>query len=79
MAKGDLIEILVDAGGGAAREYQIRATKAGRKVEAKVSRTTVEVNELTRNNKVVRSARFLAPRVLAVVERPLGDAIDPAA
>lgn len=79
MAKGDLIEVLVDAGGGAAREYQIRATRAGRKVEAKVSRTTVEVNELTRNNRVVRSARFLAPRVLAVVERPVGDAIDPAA
>jgi hypothetical protein len=79
VAKGDLIEILVDAGGGTAREYQIRATRAGRKVEAKVSRTTVEVNELTRNNKVVRSARFLAPRVLAVVERPVGDRLDAAA
>lgn len=79
MAKGDLIEILVDAGGGTAKEYQVRATKAGRKVEAKVSRTSVEVNELTRNNKIVRSARFLAPRVLAVVERPVGDGIGPAA
>lgn len=79
MAKGDLIEVLVDAGGGTAKEYQVRASRAGRKVEAKVSRTTVEVNELTRNNKVVRTARFLAPRVLAVVERPVGDGLDGAA
>ena len=61
MAKGDFVEVLVDAGGGAAREYRIRAARAGRRVE---------VNELTRNGRVVRSARFMAPRVLAVVEYP---------
>jgi hypothetical protein len=31
----------------------------------------VEVNELTRNGRVVRSARFMAPRVLALVEHPV--------
>jgi hypothetical protein len=33
----------------------------------------VEVNELTRNGRVVRSARFMAPRVLAVVEYPVDE------
>lgn len=71
MAKGDYVEVLVDAGGGAAREYRIGATRAGRRIEVKTSRTTVEVNELTRNGRVVRAARFMAPRVLAVVEHPV--------
>lgn len=70
MAKGDCVEVLVDAGGGAAREYRIAATRAGRRLEIRTSRTVVEVNELTRNGKIVRSARFMAPRVLAVVEYP---------
>jgi len=68
MAKGDFVEILVDAGGGTAREYRIGAMRAGRRLEIKTSRTSVEVNELTRNGRVVRSARFMAPRVLALVE-----------
>ena len=72
--KNDWIEILVDAGGGTAREYGVKASRAGRRVEVKTSRSTVEVNELTRTGKVVRSARFMAPRVLAVVEHPASDA-----
>ena len=70
MAKGDFVEVLVDAGAGAAREYIVEATRAGRSVEVRSSRTTVEVRELTRNGGVVRTARFVAPRVLAVVEHP---------
>lgn len=73
MAKGDFAEVLVDAGSGAAREYTVEATKAGRKVEVRSSRTTVEVRELTRTGGVVRTARFIAPRVLAVVEHPSRD------
>ena len=71
MAKGDFVEVLVDAGGGAAKEYVVRANRSGRRVEVKTSRSTVEVNELTRNGRIVRSARFMAPRVLAVVEYPV--------
>ncbi|MDQ6918885.1 MAG: hypothetical protein M3Z98_05960 [Candidatus Dormibacteraeota bacterium] len=71
MAKGDFVEVLVDAGGGSARECSVRANRAGRRVEVKSSRSTVEVNELTRTGRVVRSARFMAPRVLAVVEHPV--------
>jgi hypothetical protein len=73
MARGDFVEVLVDAGGGAAREYVVEATRAGRTVEVRSSRTTVEVRELTRTGGVVRTARFIAPRVLAVVEHPTGD------
>ena len=73
MAKGDRVEILVDAGGGTAKEYEVVASRAGRKVEVKAGRTTVEVQELTRTNRVVRSARFMAPRVLAVVEHPVDE------
>jgi hypothetical protein len=73
MAKGDFVEVLVDAGAGAAREYTVEATRAGRTVEVRASRTTVEVRELTRTGGVVRTARFIAPRVLAVVEHPSGD------
>lgn len=73
MAKGDFVEVLVDAGGGAAREYVVEATRAGRTVEVRSSRTTVEVRELTRTGGVVRTARFIAPRVLAVVEHPTND------
>ncbi|HET6309824.1 MAG TPA: hypothetical protein VFH00_02330 [Candidatus Nitrosotalea sp.] len=73
MAKGDFVEVLVDAGSGAAREYTVEATKAGRTVEVRSSRTTVEVRELTRTGGVVRTARFIAPRVLVVVEHPTSD------
>ncbi len=66
----DRVEVLVDSGGGTAKEYEVRATRAGRRIEVKTSRTSVEVNELTRNGRVVRTARFMAPRVLAVVEHP---------
>jgi hypothetical protein len=71
VAKNDQVEVLVDAGGGTAREYVLRATRNGRRIDVKTSRTVVEVNELTRTGRVVRSARFMAPRVLAVVERPV--------
>ena len=73
MAKRDFVEVLVDAGGGSSREYTVEATKAGRTVEVRSSRTTVEVRELTRTGGVVRTARFIAPRVLAVVEHPTRD------
>ena len=53
------------------RNFDIIATKAGRRVEVNVGRTTVEVVEVTRTGQPVRSARFLASRVVAVVEHPM--------
>lgn len=67
--KGDRVEIVVDAGGDA-RTYEIVATRAGRRVEVSVVRNIVTVSEVTRGGSVVRSARFMASRVLALVEHP---------
>ena len=53
------------------RNFDIVATKAGRRVEVNVGRTAVEVVEVTRTGQPVRSARFLASRVVAVVEHPM--------
>jgi len=67
------VEILVDSGGGTAKTYEVIATRAGRRVEVRTSRSTVEVVEVTRTGVAVRTARFMAPRVLAVVEHPVRD------
>jgi hypothetical protein len=68
--KGDRVAIVVDVGGGAVREFEIAATRAGRRVEVSVARGTVEVSEVTRSGQPVRSARFMAARVVALVEHP---------
>jgi hypothetical protein len=67
--KGDRIEIVIDAG-GSTRTYQIEATRAGRRVETTHGRGVVEVTEVTRGGRPVRTARFMASRVLALVEYP---------
>jgi hypothetical protein len=67
--RGDRIEVLVDTGNGI-RSFDIAATKAGRRVESVVARGAVEVYEVTRSGQVVRTARFMASRVIAVVEYP---------
>ena len=67
--KGDRIEIVIDAGEGT-RTYDITATRAGRRVEVTHGRCMVEVTETTRGGTVVRTARFMAARVLALVEHP---------
>ncbi|MCU1666954.1 hypothetical protein [Pseudonocardia sp.] len=75
--KGDRVEIVIDAGSGTTRTYEITATRAGRKVGITHSRGVVEVSETTRGGSTVRTARFLAGRVLALVEHPAAD--DPVA
>ena len=71
--KGDRVEIVIDAGSGTTRTYEIGATRAGRKVVITHGRGVVEVSEATRGGSTVRTARFLANRVLALVEHPAGD------
>jgi hypothetical protein len=68
--KGDRVEIVVDAG-DTMRTYEVIASRAGRRVETAVRRGVVEVSEVTRNGSVVRTARFMANRVLALVEQPV--------
>ena len=67
--KGDTVEIVVDAG-DTTRRYEVTASKAGRRVEVTVGRGVVEVTEVTRSGTPVRTARFMASRVLALVEHP---------
>jgi hypothetical protein len=71
--KGDRVEVVVDVGDGATRTYDIVATRAGRRVETTTGRGIVEVAEVTRNGQVVRTARFMQTRVIAVVEHPIDD------
>jgi hypothetical protein len=70
--RGDRVEILVDVGEGVQR-FDVYATKAGRRVEVANVRGTVEVTEVTRSGRPVRSARFMSSRVVAVVEHPAQD------
>ena len=70
--RGDRVEVVVDVGEGT-KTYEIVATKAGRRVEVGTVRGTVEVSEVTRNGEVVRTGRFMATRVVAVVEHPAED------
>ncbi|MGI8707474.1 MAG: hypothetical protein ACR2LG_04645 [Actinomycetota bacterium] len=67
--RGDRVEIVVDTGDGT-RTFEIVATRAGRRVEVATVRGTVEVSEVTRTGQLVRSGRFMATRVVAVVEYP---------
>jgi hypothetical protein len=70
--KGDRVEIVIDAGEGV-RTYQVTATRAGRRVDVATRRGIVEVSEVTRNGTPVRTARFMASRILALVEYPAAD------
>jgi hypothetical protein len=75
--KGDRVEVMIDAG-GATRTYEVVATRAGRRVEVVNRRGVVEVTEVTRTGTPVRTARFMASRVLALVEHPFNDRREPA-
>ncbi|MDH2426747.1 hypothetical protein [Sphaerisporangium sp. TRM90804] len=70
--KGDRVEIVIDAG-DAPRTYEVVATKAGRRVDVATRRGLVEVSEVTRSGSPVRTARFMASRILALVEYPASD------
>ena len=73
--RGDRVEVVVDVGDGV-RTFDIIASRAGRRVEVSVGRTSVEVVEVTRTGQPVRTARFLASRVVAIVEHPMDDETD---
>ena len=67
--RGDRVEIVVDTGQGV-QTYEIEATKAGRRIEVSTARGVTEVTEVTRTGQTVRTARFMATRVVALVEHP---------
>jgi hypothetical protein len=70
--KGDRVEVVIAADDGS-RTYEITATRAGRRVETSTARGVVEVVEVTRSGEPVRRARFMASRVLALVEHPASE------
>lgn len=74
--KGDRVEIVVDAG-GSTKTYEVTATRAGRRVEVTHGRGVVEVTEVSRGGTPIRTARFMASRVLALVEYPASRAAAP--
>jgi hypothetical protein len=67
--RGDRVEVVVDSGDGVLK-YEIEATMAGRRVEISTSRGVIEVSEVTRSGTPVRTGRFMAARVIALVEHP---------
>jgi hypothetical protein len=75
--RGDRVEVVVDVGGGDVRVYDIVASRAGRRIETITARGVVEVAEVTRTGQVVRTARFMQSRVVAVVEHPAADDLLP--
>ena len=70
MARGDRVEVVVDTGDGS-RTYEIEATRRGRRVDISTARGVVEVAEVTRTGVHIRGARFMASRVLAIIEHPV--------
>ena len=70
--KGDRVEVVVDTGDGV-QTFEITATRAGRRVDISVSRGVVEVSELTRGGTPIRTGRFMASRIVALVEHPAAE------
>ena len=68
--KGDRVEVLVDTGAGV-RTFDIVAMRAGRRLEVSSARGIVEVTEVTRSGRPVRTGRFMANRLVALIEHPV--------
>ena len=66
------MEVLIDTG-HEVRGFDVAATRDGRRVEVNTRRNLIEVVEVTRTGQPVRTARFLASRVVAIVEHPAVD------
>jgi hypothetical protein len=67
--KGDRVEAVVDTGQGV-QHFEIVATRNGRRIEVTTARGIVEVTEVTRGGTPVRTGRFMASRLIALVEHP---------
>lgn len=67
--KGDRVEAVVDTGQGT-QTFEIVARRAGRRIEITTARGVVEVTEVTRSGTPVRAGRFMANRLIALVEHP---------
>ena len=59
--------------GDGVRAFEVVATKDGRRVEVATARGNVNVTEVTRTGQEVRTAQFMASRVVAIVEHPAAE------
>ena len=75
--KGGRVEIVIDAGGSSTKTYEVAATQTGHQIKIITQHNLIEVNEVTRSGVVVRTARFMSSRVLALVEHPAPRRPDP--
>ena len=73
--KGDRVEAVVDTGQGV-QTFEIVARKAGRRIEITTARGVVEVTEVTRSGTPIRAGRFMANRLIALVEHPAQEGSD---
>jgi hypothetical protein len=73
--RGDGVEVVVDTGQGV-QTFMIAATKNGRRLEVTTARGVVEVTEVTRGGTPVRTGRFMASRLIALVEHPAQEGSD---
>jgi hypothetical protein len=71
--KGDRVEAVVDTGQGV-QTFEIVASRNGRRIEVTTARGIVEVTEVTRGGTPVRTGRFMASRLVALVEHPAQEA-----
>jgi hypothetical protein len=69
------VEVVVDTGQGV-QTFMIAATKNGRRLEVTTARGVVEVTEVTRGGTPVRTGRFMASRLIALVEHPAQEGSD---
>jgi hypothetical protein len=74
--RGDRVEAVVDTGQGGVQTFEIVATRAGRRIEVTTTRNVVEVSEVTRTGVPVRTGRFMASRLVALVEHPAAEAAE---
>jgi len=74
--RGDRVEVVVDTGNGGTQTFDIVATKNGRRLEVTTARGVVEVSEVTRGGTPVRTGRFMASRLIALVEHPAQERTD---
>jgi uncharacterized protein (DUF1786 family) len=71
--RGDKVTVVVDAG-TATREFEIEATKKGRKVEVREQGRTTSVVEVDQGGNDVRTCRFRNDRIIALVEHKVEEA-----
>ncbi len=73
MSRGDVVTVLVDSGAGTTQQFEVEATKKGRKVEVREQGRTTSVVEIDHGGNTVRTSRFRNDRIIALVEHKVDE------